>query len=122
MPQRKSRTCKGSSSDGALTEFDTEQEAQEGAAYIKKKHKRTLVSYLCSRCAKWHLAPISRQTPSTTCGSCVGSDKLPKESYSTEEIAEKRARILRKEQGVTLQIYRCPRGEGWHFTRDRKIN
>lgn len=119
MPQRKSRTCKGSTSDGALTEYDTEKEAQEGAAYIKKKHKRTLVAYSCSRCNKWHLAPIGRQTPSTTCGGCVGSDGLPKEAYGTQEIAQKRARILRTEQGASLQTYQCPRGNGWHLTKNR---
>jgi hypothetical protein len=119
MPQRKSRTCKGTTSEGALTEYDTEPEAAESAAYVKKKHKRALVPYACGRCQKWHLAPIGRQTPSTTCESCLGADRLPKESYSTKEGAEKRARIIRAEQGVALQTYACPRGNGWHLTRDK---
>jgi hypothetical protein len=117
MPQRKSRSCRGSSSDGALTEYDTEREATEGAAFIKKKHKRTLVPYLCGRRSLWHLAPIGRQTPSTTCNSCVGGDGLPKEAYQTQDTAQKRANILRKERSVLLQVYECPRGNGWHLTK-----
>ena len=62
-------------------------------------------------------------------GSCLGSpghkkwekrgakkDGKPKASYQSKDDAERRADILRKEQGVSLKVYPCKHGSGWHLT------
>lgn len=114
---RKSPTCVGKTSKAPVIEYESEEAAQEAAHYAKKNYRRNLTVYHCDRCGKWHLAPANRQTPSAPCQSCIGNDGLPKASYETEEAAEKRARILRKEQRVLLRTYPCPFGNGWHLTK-----
>ena len=113
----KSKTCTSGRSNKPLTEYNTEPEALEAAAGIRKRNSTHMVPYNCDTCNKWHLTPKSRQTPSTTCKECKDRTGKPKESYETKQGAVKRARILRKEQGVVLAAYVCPHGDGWHLTK-----
>ncbi|MBL9044715.1 MAG: hypothetical protein JNM83_24100 [Myxococcales bacterium] len=117
MSFRKSATCVGKASGQPVTEYDSEYEAHDGAAHARLASGQDLVPYLCGRCRLWHLAPRSRQTPSTTCGHCTGADGKPKEAYATERDAERRAEILRAERGVHLRAYPCHYGQGWHLTK-----
>lgn len=117
MTGRKSDTCVGKKSGKPLTEYDSQHEAQEGADHANSTYGQGLVPYQCDRCEMWHLSPENRQTPSTRCGYCRGSDGKPKESYGSAEDAQRRADILRREQGVSLQVYACEYGSGWHLTR-----
>ena len=114
---RKSETCVGSQSSRPLTEYDSEYDAREGADYANSRYHKNLVPYQCDRCNLWHLAPASRQTPSEPCGYCSGVDGKPKESYQSSDDAWRRADILRREQGVSLHVYACEHGNGWHLTR-----
>ena len=59
----------------------------------------------------------NRQTPSTKCPVCTGTDGKPKETYRNESEAQRRADILRKEQGAELRVYSCEKGHGWHLTK-----
>ena len=113
----KSATCLGKKSGKPLLEYDTEQEALEGAAYTRQRYSSRMVPYRCDTCGKWHLSPESRQTPSHKCSHCTGTDGKPKDSYQTEEDARRRAAILRREQGAVLRVYPCEHGSGWHLTR-----
>lgn len=113
---RKSETCVGSQSSKSLTEYDSKMEAQEGADYANQRYHKNLIPYQCNRCGLWHLAPESRQTPSAPCQYCRGKDGKPKASYQSKDDAERRAGILRKEQGVSLKVYPCKHGSGWHLT------
>lgn len=102
---------------GPLTEYPTQSDALAAAAYVEQTHGSQMVSYQCQRCRLWHLAKAERHTPSHTCGACVGSDHQPKQSYRTAAEAERRAKILEREQGVRLRSYACPHGDGWHLTK-----
>ena len=113
----KSDTCVGRKTGKPLTEFASQSDAREGAAHANKRYGQNLLPYQCDECGMWHLAPADRQTPSTTCNSCPSADGKPKESYQNESAARRRADILHREQGVTLQVYACEHGNGWHLTR-----
>lgn len=112
----KSDTCFGKKTGKPLTEYDSQAEAQEGANYANKTYRQNLIPYACDTCGKWHLSPQNRQTPSEPCPNCTSQDGQPKESYRTQKEAQRRASILKREQGVTLQIYPCEFGNGWHLT------
>ena len=111
----KSATCIGVKSGKPLTEYDSQQEALEGADHANSRYQRNLVPYHCSDCGKWHLSPMDRQTPSEKCALCTGRDGTSKDSYRSREDAQRRAGILRREQGVALSVYACEYGNGWHL-------
>ncbi|HJP31191.1 MAG: hypothetical protein QF689_07555 [Candidatus Latescibacteria bacterium] len=113
----KSDTCVGRTSGKPLTEYDSESEAEEGAVHARERFGKQLVPYRCDTCERWHLSPANRQTPSTKCGQCTGADGRPKDTYRNESEAQRRADILRREQGADLRVYACEHGSGWHLTR-----
>ena len=113
----KSETCIGKISGKALTEYESEREAQEGADHAQSRYGRKLVPYQCDTCSLWHLAPENRQTPSTKCPVCTSTDGKPKDSYRNQSEAQRRADLLRQEQGATLRVYVCEHGHGWHLTK-----
>jgi hypothetical protein len=117
MGHRKSLTCMGKATKGPLTEYDTEEEAQQGATHARLYYQRDLTPYQCDRCRLWHLSPTDRRTPSKKCHDCVSGDGIPKDAYATQESAQRRAKILRTERGVVLQVYSCLYGAGWHLTK-----
>jgi hypothetical protein len=117
----KSATCIGKMSGEPVTEYESLEEAWEGAEYANATYQSDLVPYQCSRCGLFHLAPQHRQTPSRTCRSCAGADGKPKEAYASQQDAEKRAAILRSERGVILRAYRCDYGNGWHLTKGARF-
>jgi len=118
MGSRKSVTCIGKTSRTPVTEYDCQEDAQNGANHARLAYGTDLVPYQCSQCRLWHLAPRSRQTPSTTCHYCNGGDGRPKESYASEQDADRRAAILRTERGISLRSYPCEYGQGWHLTKE----
>ena len=85
---------------------DAEEAADDQRAY----YDRHLKPYKCNSCGKWHLCSADRNTPSHDCGYCS------KRAYETEAGAYRRANILCSERGVSLRVYACPAGEGWHLT------
>ena len=113
----KSQTCIGKTSGKPLTEYASEREARDGADYVHKKYGRQLVPYPCDTRGLWHIAPANRQTPSTKCPVCTGADGKPKDAYRNAREAQRRADILRSEQGAELRIYACEHGHGWHLTK-----
>ena len=117
MAYRKSSQCTGKTSGGPLTEYDSLECARNGARHVKMAYGNAVTPYRCDRCRHWHIAPASRQTPSSTCHACAGSDGQPKQAYETQDAAERRAEILRRERGVRLTTYWCPYGAGWHLTK-----
>lgn len=117
MGSRKSTICIGKTTGKPVTEYDSERQAQDGATHARLAYGHDLVPYLCIRCHRWHLAPRSRQTPSTTCSHCTGADGRPKEAYATQRDAERRAELLHVERGILLRAYPCEHGQGWHLTK-----
>ena len=114
----KSEICVGKATGKPLTEFDSESEAREGAAHARERFGRELLPYTCDACGLWHLSPAERQTPSRKCAQCTGTDGQLKDTYRNEAEAQRRADILRREQGADLRVYACEYGSGWHLTRD----
>lgn len=117
---RKSTTCIGKISGKPLTEYNSLEEAEDGAVYANEAHGSSLVSYACSVCGKWHLSPKERVTPSEKCHYCTGTNGRQKEAYRSRGDAERRADILRREQGVFLTVYPCEYSDAWHLTRDTR--
>ena len=118
---RKSDICIGKQTGRPLTEYDSLEEAREGADYANVTYKRNLVPYECELCRKWHLSPKSRMTPSTKCPYCKGANGQVKDAYRNQREAQCRADILGKEQGVSLKAYRCQYSDKWHLTRDQSV-
>ncbi|MEA3287157.1 MAG: hypothetical protein U9Q77_07255 [Candidatus Marinimicrobia bacterium] len=115
---RKSPTCKAGKTGRPLMEYDTKAEAKTAARHANKNYAgNDLIPYKCNQCGFWHLSPTDRQTPSETCPVCRGADGKPKEAYTSERDALRRAGHLRKEQGVKLSVYKCEHGHGWHLTK-----
>lgn len=117
MGRRKSTTCTGRRTGEPLYEYDTEVDARDAIAYHAQQHGRSQTCYRCERCGLWHLAPADRCTPSQVRCSCPRGDGGSKQAYADEAGAEKRAAILREEQGLRLRVYACPEGAGWHLTK-----
>lgn len=114
---RKSETCFSKQTGSALTEYNSEDEAEQGANYANFNYGRDLGPYFCSKCRKWHLAPKDRQTPSVKCDYCRGRDGKAKDLYHTFSDAKKRAEIIKQEKGLVLQVYECEYNSGWHLTK-----
>ena len=113
----KSDTCFGKQSGEPLTVYFSLIDAEVNAEHLKFVHDKEMVPYECPRCGNWHLSPAERQTPSTSCPVCTGGDGRSKESYQTEQQALRRAEILYDERGISLQVYECEYGHGWHLTK-----
>ncbi len=115
---RKSPSCNSKKTGRPLTEYDTKAEAKSAAGHANKDYGgNNLIPYKCDKCGFWHLSPADRQTASTTCNTCRSADGQLKEAYLSERDALRRAGLLRKEQGVKLQVYKCEHGNGWHLTK-----
>jgi hypothetical protein len=111
----KSSTC--FRKDGkAKTEYYTRMDAQEGAEYASQQNSISFVPYQCRECNFWHIAPKDRVTPSHTCEYCTGRNGKLKSLYSSQNVAQRRADILRQEERVYLEVYECPHQDGWHLT------
>jgi len=108
----KSSTCKGK--NGALSTYSSEYEAECGADQARV-YGKIFSPYQCIKCGFWHLSPKERQTPSREC-TCTDSRGRHKQLYETKEAAEIRAQIIENERGEKLNIYECPRQDGWHLT------
>lgn len=111
----KSTTCKGNHG-GFLEEYFSESEAFDAAGYVKSKYGNDVVPYKCEKCSLWHLSPKNRQTPGKVCPYCEDSSGDPKIAYETKEAAQRRADIIGEEKDISLFVYECEHGEGWHLT------
>jgi len=116
----KSDTCFNQKNGEPLTEYISEYDAKQGAEYVKASYGHDLIPYRCSSCGKWHLSPRNRQTPSRICHFCKDSYGNSKDLYKTEEAAVQRAKIIEKEQGIKLKVYRCHYADGYHLTKNTR--
>jgi len=115
----KSTTCYNTRNGQPLHTYFSEGEALDGADYVKKKYGSVQEPYHCEKCGQWHLSPKDRQTPSKACVCCMGSAGTLKDLYETKEAAQARAKIIERERGITLTIYKCPHQNGYHLTQDK---
>ena len=116
----KSETCVGRN-NRSLTLYYTKSEADDGARYAKSTYHKEMVSYKCSSCGYYHLAPANRNTPLATkrCN-CVDRNGSSKDLYISKSSAEKRAKILLSENGVKLSVYKCVEERGYHLSKDKR--
>ncbi len=108
----KSRTCRDRNGK-PLSVYHSQYDAEDAASMIPNP----LVPYQCNACGLWHLSPADRVTPSNLSCGCTGRDKQPKKLYESKASAERRASILYREKGAFLDIYQCPKGQGWHLKK-----
>jgi hypothetical protein len=54
------------------------------------------------------------------CPWCHGRDGQPKRSYDSEVQAKQVASVVEMRRAVTLRVYECPHGTGWHLTSQRE--
>ncbi|EGQ8177308.1 hypothetical protein DXJ84_15320 [Vibrio parahaemolyticus] len=113
----KSEMCFGKMSGQPLTEFYSEEDAQNAAQYSHENFGNNITPYKCTKCSLWHLSPRSRQTPSKKCHRCTGRDGLFKDSYRSKRDTRLRAEIIYLEHGISLRSYKCKYGSGWHLTK-----
>ena len=116
--RRKSVTCFSKTTGKPVSEYDSKITAEKAADHANFQYGNDLIPYRCNKCGKWHLSPKNRQTPSTKCNKCTGSDGRRKALYDTEVTADNRASILLNEKGIDLKVYKCPYNHGWHLSRE----
>ena len=114
----KSETC-FSKTGNPLSVYLSYSEAQESANYQYSQSGISLIAYQCNTCGKYHLKPTEYycEKLSSSC-SCIDHNGRKKDAYSTLQDAEKMITI-RKQAGVTLYVYKCPKGNGYHLTSRR---
>lgn len=110
----KSKTCFSHKGE-PLSEYNTEEEAQESAKYLFSEGKK-MVPYYCVKCNKYHLKPeefyCKKIKSSCNCKSHLGDIKC---TYESKQDAEKMCAI-RAQAGIKLFVYKCPSGQGYHLT------
>ena len=52
--------------------------------------------------------------------SCCGKDGTKKNLYPTEYDANEVASERTFATGLTMHVYRCPEGDGWHITSNQR--
>lgn len=68
----------------------------------------------CCHCTNWHLvSPEDAMTNS--CPHCVGHTGKTKRMFPSEDTARNVANNVGTRYGQ-VQVYRCPKGYGWHLT------
>jgi hypothetical protein len=122
---RKSSSCYGKATGRPLTEYDSCQEAEDGASYIQQKFGNAMVPYHCPQCTMWHLAPPSSPRNHTSfstpaireSNSCYGkvSGKILKE-YETERQAKEGAKYVLEKYGNEMLPYNCQDCRRWHLS------
>lgn len=114
----KSETC-FSKSGNPLSVYRNFSEAQESADYQYSQSGVSLTVYKCNACGKYHLKPTEFycEKLSSVC-SCTDHNGKKKDAYPTAQDAEKMVNI-RKSAGITLFVYKCPQGNGYHLTSSK---
>ena len=130
LQNRRSSTCYGKSSGTLLTEYDTEQDAQSGAAFVLERYGNSMVSYQCDTCGFWHLSPMDRRLPHSTMSqnrrssTCYGkaSGTLLTE-YDSEQDAQSGAAFVLERYGKSMVSYQCNECRFWHLSpmMDRRV-
>lgn len=97
--------------------YFSEEDAKSSALYEWTARGSDLYPYKCEKCGYWHLAPLSSKlnVQRNAC-SCLDSNGRHKALYLTIEDAEKQRMKSEAEQHISLKIYSCSEGKGFHLT------
>ena len=60
---------------------------------------------------------ISSDTDNEVYCRCIDSEGMPKVLYSSFEQIRRAEKYLKKSLGLSLKIYQCPSGKGWHLSK-----
>jgi hypothetical protein len=58
----------------------------------------------------------SPNIPTSRCG-CIGSDGISKKLHLSKKDAEHMLRLRYETANVSLSVYPCPVGQGWHLSK-----
>lgn len=113
----KSDVCFSKKTGQHLTVYFSEEDAKSSALYERTARGSDLYPYKCEKCGYWHLAPLSSKlnVQRNAC-SCLDSNGRHKALYLTREDAEKQRMKSEAEQHISLKIYSCSEGKGFHLT------
>lgn len=113
----KSDVCFSKKTGQPLTVYFSEEDAKSSALYERTARGSDLYPYKCEKCGYWHLAPLSSKlnVQRNAC-SCLDSNGRHKALYLTREDAEKQRMKSEAEQHISLKIYNCSEGKGFHLT------
>lgn len=115
-----STTCFGKRTKKPLLEFETVEEAIEGATYASSKYGNKMAAYHCSTCYCFHLCPATNSpafTQPSKSSYCRGSDQNPLTEYRSEQEAKEGAMHAREQCGNNLVSYECKDCGWWHLSR-----
>ena len=110
----RSSTCFKRNGD-ALMEYVTLYEAEDSARFVLAKFNNEMTPYFCGTCDKYHLV-LKGKVPNSGYSSCTDSKGWPKDSYETEEAAERQAKHLFHTRQIVLHSYSCFNCNYWHLT------
>lgn len=108
--------CKSPTTGKPRKSYPSNSIATEEASYLEHAYGPQS-AYKCENCGEWHLIASKLHTPSKLCDYCTDSDGSRKQLYASESAANKRAKIINEERGISLKIYECPHQNGWHLTK-----
>lgn len=115
----KSESC-FSKNGNPLSVYNNFAEAQKSADYQFNQSGIRLTAYQCNICGKFHLKPTEYYCEKVISNcSCVDHKGKTKAAYKTLQDAEKMIKI-RKQDGVTLYAYKCPKANAWHLTSSKE--
>ena len=113
---KNSGNCKNPTTGKPRKSYPSKSSATEEASYLEHTYGHQS-AYKCDNCGEWHLIASKQHTPSRTCDYCTDGDGSSKQLYTSESAANKRAKIIKDERGISLKIYECPHQDGWHLTK-----
>ena len=118
---RKSSSC-FTSEGKPRSEYETEWEAQQSADYQRSANGIDLYPYPCTKCGKFHLAPVESKinVVNFNCG-CTDSNGRKKELYETRDDAQKVADARMKKGSGPLFVYPCESRRGFHLTHKNQF-
>lgn len=113
----KSDVCFSKRTGQPLTVYTSEADADASALYERTMRGSELYPYLCDKCGYYHLAPTeSKLNVRKNACSCLDSQGRHKALYLTHEDAERQRIKSEREQHISLKIYTCNEGKGFHLT------
>jgi len=98
-----------------LMEYDSGFEAEDSAQFVLSKFNNEMTPYLCDSCGKFHLV-LKGKVPISGNYACTDRDGQPKDSYESEETADRQVDYLYRAKQIALRSYHCYDCNYWHLT------
>ncbi len=111
---KRSETCFKRNGD-PLMEYDSVCEAEDSAQFVLANFNNQMEPYRCDSCEKHHLA-LKGKVPTSNYYACKDRNGGAKDSYESEEAAERQSDYLCNTKQIILKTYHCYDCNYWHLT------